>query len=339
MRRSRKTKQRGRGAWFSRPVPVQRTLFDVIREDGEVNMNNDENVEQYEEGKSNEIRALIQAGANINAKDENGFTPLIALIMATNLYGGGSDFYRDIIRDLIGDDINYMAADGSALHYAVSASQSEYINFLLNNGANIDLRNIRGETPLFMACARSYFTVASTLSIRGANVNTPDNQGRTPAQVIGIYGGNAFINRLILEVLCDHGANDVRCNEILRQQAQQEAQAAAQEYLDSYDLPLTLDVINQGLKDIPIDRQQNMITAVDFIEGEDIIVITENGFEFIYKVAPLQLWFDTRRSSGHIITNPATNNRIINQYQISRWSARVPVPKNNKKKSRKTRKN
>ena len=102
---------------------------------------------------------------------------------------------------------------------------------------------------------------------------------------------------------------------------------------------MTLNVTNQGPKDIPIDHLHNMLTYNDFIEGEDIIVITENGFEFIYKVAPLQLWFDTRRSSGHIITNPATNNRIINQYQISRWSARIPVPKNNKKKSRKTRKN
>jgi hypothetical protein len=128
----------------------------------------------------------------------------------------------------------------------------------------------------------------------------------------------------------------------LRQQEEAAAQAHAQELLRDYP-EFILPTESQGFKDIPEDNMQNMITTHDFIDGEPIIVITDNGYEFVYKVEPLQRWFDTKTRSGHPISNPGTGKHIRSQDQITRWIARVPK-RNNKnnntnKKSRKSRKN
>lgn len=339
MRRSRK--QRGRGIGPSKPpthapTPAQ-TLFDVIRGDyGET----DEEIQQQVD----DIQSLLDDGADVNIIDENGLTPLITLIIVTPFDEevASAPFYEDTIRKLIGNDINYMAADGSALHYAAKEGKDEYVRYLMNNGANINLQNARGETPLFLASTKSNPTEVRILCEIGADINIPDAQGRTPVQVIGINRDPLTpedFNHWALEYLCLHGAHDGRCVGIVLREQQRLAQINAQRLLRSYP-EFILPNESQGFKDIPEDKMENMLTYDSFVDGEPIIVITENDFEFIYKVKPLQKWFDTKTTSGHKITNPGTGNDITSQNQISRWIARVLKSnnKNTNKKSRKTRK-
>jgi len=346
-------KQKGRGILFSRPQAPEppQTLFDVLKDFYEYT---DEDLNQQ----VRDIQNLLDDGADVNQRDENGLTPLITLIIHTNLDGQHGYEFEDTIRQLIGNDINYMAAEGSALHYAVKEGKEEYVHILINNGANINLQNARGETPVFTGCAEYNYQETAVLCHRGADVNIPDNQGRTPIQVLGINNDPVRINdRIFLHLLCRFGSIEPRCIPIVLQQqqdaniqaqAQAQAQAHAQELLRDYpDIPeFVLPTESQGFKDIPEDKMQNMITTHDFIDGEPIIVITENGYEFIYKVETLQRWFDTKTRSGHPIRNPGTGNPIRHQDQISRWIARVPK-RNNKnnnknntnKKSRKSKKN
>jgi len=336
-------KQRGRGVGPSRLPTPARTLFDIIRGDyGET----DEEIQQQVD----DIQALIDAGADVNTTDENGLTPLIALIIDTPFdeESASMPFYEDLIPQLAGNDINYMAADGSALHYAAKEmGKEEYIRYLINNGANINLQNARGETPLFLASTKSNTTEVRVLCEIGADVNIPDAQGRTPVQVIGINRDPLTpedFNQWTLEYLCLHGAHDGRCIAFVLREQQRRAQLNAQRLLMSYP-EFILPIESQGFKDIPEDRMENMLTYDDFIDGEPVIVISENGFEFIYKVESLQKWFDTKTRSGHSITNPGTGKSITSQNQITRWIARVPKRNNSNKntnknfrKSRKSRK-
>lgn len=336
LRKTRKTrkqrKQRGSGIGFSKPPPPAPpapplSLFDLIGSDNE-----------NEQEKSEEIRAAIE-GVDVNEKDENGLTPLIALIIETNIDDESAEWYENIIHHLIGNDIDYMAADGSALHYAAKLGQFDYVHYLINEGANINLQNARGETPVFLASTKSHFNIVQALGARRANVNIPDAQGRRPIQVIGIDRGpvnapvNApeFFNEPTMEALCQYGAIGPECNQILIRLAQEEALALA---LEAEHLTLTLDVPNQGIKEIPSDQMTNMVSHDNFVDGEEIIVITENNHNFIYKIGPLQKWFSTKIRSGHDIPNPATNNPITNQNQISKWTARVPKKLNNSKKKK-----
>jgi ankyrin repeat protein len=136
-------KQRGRGQAQSAPQEPQEappSLIEVIRSD-----------EEDPEIKSGNILDAIRRGADINERDEDGSSPLIELMIHTNQDGTEWMYYDVIIRELIGNDINYVGPEGSALHYAILNIQEEYIERLLQLGANVNIRNNKGETPLFIA--------------------------------------------------------------------------------------------------------------------------------------------------------------------------------------------
>jgi ankyrin repeat protein len=177
MVRQTKKKQRGRGQGMSAPLAAPRiSLIDIIRSDAD------------DEEKMVLIDNAIQGGADINERDADGISPLIALITNTNSAG-------DFIKDLIGRDINYIDNKiGSALHYAIVNVQDEYMVELLENGANINLRNASGQTPLFLASLYAIDDYVHTLLDRRADYTIPDNEGRLPIEVVALeYNG---INRI-----------------------------------------------------------------------------------------------------------------------------------------------
>jgi ankyrin repeat protein len=84
-------------------------------------------------------------------------------------------------------------SDGNTpLHWAVSSNILSGVQFLIEAGANINAKNDRGQTPLFLAKMRfeDYFDnseshkdawpIAKLLLSRGANIDTCDSEGLTP---------------------------------------------------------------------------------------------------------------------------------------------------------------
>ena len=127
---------------------------------------------------------LIKAGADVNAKNNEGMTPLMYACLRTMIYYNGgataiSDIGIDIVKSLIraGANINEVDKDGnSALLYLLYTIRSgidsvfgiyetveeyeedsgaslflELIKFLIDNGANVNIRNKEGETPLSLS--------------------------------------------------------------------------------------------------------------------------------------------------------------------------------------------
>jgi ankyrin repeat protein len=89
---------------------------------------------------------LIQAGANVNAKNKYGATPLH---MASH-----PEFAELLLRS--GADVNSLAADGETpLHsIAVERDKNDVFEVLLKFGANQKLKNKWGETALDLAKSR-----------------------------------------------------------------------------------------------------------------------------------------------------------------------------------------
>lgn len=86
-----------------------------------------------------------------------------------------------------GANPNFIDADGkSALHwlclYSGKNNQSvDYIiSFLVEHGANIDLKDNNGNTPLFYAIEAGNYQATRTLVNLRANVNVRNNKGRSP---------------------------------------------------------------------------------------------------------------------------------------------------------------
>ena len=60
------------------------------------------------------------------------------------------------------------------LHEAVERGHRDTVQYLLRNGADPDSTNYFGETPLFLAIDKSYFSIASLLLDYGASINFYD---------------------------------------------------------------------------------------------------------------------------------------------------------------------
>jgi ankyrin repeat protein len=101
----------------------------------------------------------------INARDEGGFTPLLIASEGSN------------------------SKDGSVLR------------LLLEHGADINVQNQDGKTPLHEALTYGALEVVRLLLKHGADVEAKDNYGKTALQVAAEYGHNK-----VVELLREHGA-------------------------------------------------------------------------------------------------------------------------------------
>lgn len=81
---------------------------------------------------------------------------------------------------LCGVDVNATMRDNigaSALHLAAASGNILAINFLLDNGATIDVRTRNGQTPLMWAMRKNQTATASLLLRRQADPNAIDSEG------------------------------------------------------------------------------------------------------------------------------------------------------------------
>ena len=109
-------------------------------------------------GNVNRVRALLNSGANINARDVSRFTPLITAV--------------------------------SSKHLAV-------VKELLDRGANINSQTRFGWTPLYMAVWRGNLPVVRLLLDRGAKINARDENGRTALIDAAAFGNLPMVKLLL----------------------------------------------------------------------------------------------------------------------------------------------
>jgi len=121
------------------------------------------------------MKKLIKEGALINCIDSTGNTPLN--LSVTGYYG---DITVRAVKFLIdkGADVDFKDAEGTApLH---NFKLKEVGDLLIKNGANLNAKTNKGQTPLHTAALLSHFKQAEFLVSNGANVNAIDYSGQTP---------------------------------------------------------------------------------------------------------------------------------------------------------------
>jgi len=331
MVRRRTVKQKGKGLGFSMPV-AKPSLLEIIAADME------------DEDKMDSLYDALYVGSDVNEKDEFGKTPLLALVSETNTDGESYDLYTGLIDEFIrkGADVNYMANGMSALHLAAKENNDAYCMKLIENGANVNILNNNNESPAFIACRFLSVDTLELLLDNGANINLVNNNGQGLLDITGIDNvieDLRFKERLrktIIKKLCDRGLAGPQCAEIVNWNP---IQNILEGYRQQIANALTVEIPNQGFKDIPQDKMENIITYTNFVNGEEIIVITENGKEFFYKFEPIRRWFETNQADGGQVRNPMTNEVITNQNQISRWTARIQTGGRKKTKKQIRKKN
>lgn len=119
------------------------------------------------------IEILLEYGANIDAMDEGGNTPLMDAIRSADY--SIADFL--IAR---GADINRQdTASETVLHEAVQLNALRRIDFCLHYGSDPNIKNIIGETTLAYAVKKGSLNTCQTLLHHGANILACDIDGRS----------------------------------------------------------------------------------------------------------------------------------------------------------------
>jgi ankyrin repeat protein len=120
---------------------------------------------------------LSQYDGDINAADVDGRTMLHYAVMSSDM----TDVVEKIVE--MGGDVNKTDVDGSApLHLAASCGHAHMVNFLLENGAKTDGRDVYGQTVMHCAVLSQKIDLVRHPRF-AAFINVLDNCDRRPLDV------------------------------------------------------------------------------------------------------------------------------------------------------------
>ena len=124
-------------------------------------------------GETDKVNSLLNAGADVNQKDQADFTPLLC---------------------------------------AVFGKKRDVVELLLRNGANIEARSCGYVTPLFWACKRGHLDMVKVLVEKGARVNSRSRKNLTWGSEVlenwtNLHAATLMGHLDVVEYLLAHGAD------------------------------------------------------------------------------------------------------------------------------------
>ena len=121
------------------------------------------------------IETLLDHGANIELPGQMSYTPLMIAVMRRDSSVVNLLLDRGANIDHVSEHVNL----ASALHVCAYYGFVQMATLLLDRGANANLSNSKGLTPLAIATQRPRFEIWSLLLNRGAYLFARDEKGRT----------------------------------------------------------------------------------------------------------------------------------------------------------------
>lgn len=225
---------------------------------------------------------LIQKGADINAQDKTGKTAL----MFAYIYEGPEETIRALLNAGANLEIEDEEKQ-TVLHFAVGRAGAydsiHWLDMLFENGRtpNINHQNGKGDTPLLTSCVAQYLEGIKFLASKGANLEIHNNNGFTPLfytiHVVYIAGVQALLEAGAKTSINTNGYNKHALIEALRNNPE--------DFTDIVKLLLdkgvdvnVIDETDDGRNDSPL-----MIAIQNDFDMDIIQILVDKGANVNYK--------------------------------------------------------
>ena len=145
--------------------------------------------------------ALIQNGVNLTARIGSNYSTILHVAVAD------SEMSEAVIKALADSRVLLNMQDGTMntpLHIAVETSSPEILQYLIQRGTNVDVKNIHGQTPLLKLLRSDRFSAQNVdcLLLNGADPKVADPRGETALHYALFTDHTEVIDSLI-----KHGAD------------------------------------------------------------------------------------------------------------------------------------
>lgn len=148
-------------------------------------------------GCTNTMKALIEAGAGADiVKVEASLENLRAFAANTLFRNQHKEHYT---QQMSKNAIERQNLSGDTLlHFAAESGNTETVEFLLKEGAKIDVKNIIGDTPLRIAIKNSHRNIVQLLRKNRADIHIKNDDGQSLLH-LAAKGNNTDTVRILLE--------------------------------------------------------------------------------------------------------------------------------------------
>jgi len=175
-----------------------------------------------EQGNENKVKNLLDSGADVNAKNEQGETALMValfeehdkIVVMLLAYGAdvnvknndgntaitfASQKYMEIMLDKIdwNENRNNLFFMVSEQIQDDSVDDTDFLRMILDSGANVDTLDENGNSVLFYASELGLANTVKILLDSGADVNKKNNSGETALQVAVAYNKPEIVTILL----------------------------------------------------------------------------------------------------------------------------------------------
>ncbi len=126
------------------------------------------------------------------------------------VYYGNINLVKSLIDLKIDINNQNIPAKATPILIASYIGNTDIVQLLLENGANVNLVDDENDTPLHCACLHGHFTIAQSLLEHGTNVNVVGGDGDTPLHY-ACAKGYFYLVRLLLKHKANiHVTNDIQ---------------------------------------------------------------------------------------------------------------------------------
>ena len=143
------------------------------------------------------IELVLNDGLDINTPTLCNRTPLLWASLSSS-----GEFIETLID--LGANVNAQRTDDKVTPLLLSAGWNNFmaVYLLLDHGADANIANADGDSPLHRAVSDGFFYIAKRLVKKGSNVNLQNKEGRTP-----LYLGVKNKHKQLIKLLIENEAN------------------------------------------------------------------------------------------------------------------------------------